>query len=93
MPYAIACVTWGTEEKLKSAIAAGDARLVVRNQKQFVQWDTFEDSITQGIDIGFKAEATKSITKEMYKQMTDNLKASGLSLDLPQKGYHVMERW
>ena len=58
---------------------------MTRNAKEFVQWDTFEDSITQGIAIDFKADATKGIAKEMYNQMTDNLKASGLSLDLPQK--------
>ena len=54
-------------------------------KKQFVQWDTFDDVVTQGIALAFKADATKGIAKEMYKQMTDNLKASGLSLDLPQK--------
>ena len=32
-PYAIACVTFGTEDKLKAAIAADEARVVVPNKK------------------------------------------------------------
>ena len=85
VPWGIACVSFGTEEKLKNAIAADEAVVVVRNKKRFVQWESFDDSITQGIEIGFEASASKVISKEVYKQITDHLKDAGLSIDLPQK--------
>ena len=70
---------------MKNAIVADEARVVVRNAKQFVTWDTFDDSITQGIHLKFKASASKGISKEMYKSITDSLKEAGLSIDMPQK--------
>ena len=77
-PYAIACVTFGSEEKLKAAIGRGEARIVTRNGREFVQWETFDDCVTKGISWEFKATASKAISKDMFKHMTDKLKSDHL---------------
>ena len=61
--WAIASVQFGTEEKLEEAIAADEARVVLRNIKRFVQWDTFDDSISHGINLVFEGIASKAIFK------------------------------
>jgi hypothetical protein len=85
VPWGIACVQFGSEEKLKLAIAADEAVVVTRHNKRFVQWESFDDSICQGLERGFIATSSKAVSKETYKQITDNLKDAGLSIDLPQK--------
>lgn len=85
VPWGIACVQSGSEENLKNAIASDEAVVVMRNRKRFVQWDSFDASITQGLERGFEATASKVVSKEMYRQITDHLMDAFLPIDQSQK--------